>query len=154
MARIDFHSKVADKTQYCCRLIRKIMLSPTPEESMRSVVVVGSRDFLDQLDEALWVFSATEFLPHAWADDEYAEETPVIFVESFEAQELDHLPHSDVLIHVGREMPKSIDAIANRFPRMIEIVSTQESDLLAARERYKLYRAQGHELINHDQTGQ
>ncbi|QWD80155.1 DNA polymerase III subunit chi [Polynucleobacter sp. MWH-Spelu-300-X4] len=154
MARIDFHSQVNNKSLYSCRLIRKIMASPSEDLPMRNIVVVGSKEFLRQLDEQLWSFSASDFLPHAWGFDDFAAETPVVLVESFEADELDYLPHGDVLIHVGRSLPKSVENLAARFPRIVEIVSTDEEDRLAGRERYKAYREQGHELHNFDQTGQ
>jgi DNA polymerase-3 subunit chi len=67
---------------------------------------------------------------------------------------LDHLPHGDVLIHVGQNLPVSVEDLAARFPRIVEIVSTDEADRQAGRERYKAYREQGHELHNFDQTGQ
>ena len=154
MARIDFHSQVNNKPLYSCRLIRKIMSSPNPDLPMRNVVVVGPKDFLRQLDEQLWTFSATEFLPHAWGQDDFASETPIVFVESFESEELDYLPHGDVLIHVGRQLPASVENLATRFPRIVEIVSTDEEDRQAGRARYKAYRDQGHELHNFDQSGQ
>jgi DNA polymerase III subunit chi len=121
---------------------------------MRNIVVVGSSAFLKELDQQLWSFSAIEFLPHAWAKDDVANETPIVFVESFESPELDHLPHGDVLIHVGQNLPVSVEDLAARFPRIVEIVSTDEADRQAGRERYKAYREQGHELHNFDQTGQ
>ena len=154
MARIDVHSQVNNKPLYSGRLIRKIMASPNPEIPMRNVVVVGPKDFFRQLDEQLWSISSVDFMTHAWGFDDFASETPVVLVESFEAAELDDLPHGDVLIHVGRDLPQSVDALAARFPRIVEIVSTDEADRQAGRERYKAYRDQGHELHNFDQTGQ
>ncbi len=154
MARIDFHSQVSNKSLYSCRLIRKIMASQHQDLPMRNVVVVGPSAFLKQLDEQLWSFSATEFLPHAWGKDDVATETPIVFVEGFESPELEHLPHGDVLIHVGQDMPVSVEQVASRFPRIVEIVSTDETDRQAGRARYKAYRDQGHELHNFDQTGQ
>lgn len=154
MARIDFHSQVNNKPLYSCRLIRKIMASHREDLPIRNIVVVGSRDFLKQLDEQLWTFTAADFLPHAWGTDDFAAETPVVFIESFEANELEYLPHGDVLIHVGRDLPKSVENLAARFPRIVEIVSTDEADRQAGRERYKVYREQGHDLHNFDQTGQ
>ena len=85
MARIDFHSQVNNKPLYSCRLIRKIMLSKHEELPMRNIVVVGSSSFLKELDQQLWSFSSTEFLPHAWGKDDVANETPIVFVESFES---------------------------------------------------------------------
>ncbi|MFM8460741.1 MAG: DNA polymerase III subunit chi [Polynucleobacter victoriensis] len=154
MARIDFHSQVNNKPLYSCRLIRKIMASPREDLPMRNIVVVGSKEFLRELDTQLWTFSASDFLPHAWGADDFAIETPIVLVESFEAPELDALPHGDVLIHVGRNLPKSVESLAARFPRIVEIVSTDEADRQAGRERYKAYRDQGHELHNFDQSGQ
>jgi DNA polymerase-3 subunit chi len=55
---------------------------------------------------------------------------------------------------VGQNLPISVEALAQRFPRIVEIVSTDEADRQAGRERYKAYRDQGHELHNFDQTGQ
>ncbi len=121
---------------------------------MRNIVVVGPANFLRQLDEQLWSFSPAEFLPHAWGQDDVANETPIVFVESFESPELEHLPHGDVLIHVGQDLPVSVENLASRFPRIVEIVSTDEADRQAGRTRYKAYRDQGHELHNFDQTGQ
>jgi DNA polymerase-3 subunit chi len=43
--------------------------------------------------------------------------------------------------------------LAERFPRLVEVVSLEEKDLLAGRERYKQYRSLGHELHNFDQKG-
>ena len=154
MARIDFHSQVNNKSLYSCRLIRKIMASQHEDLPMRNIVVVGPANFLRQLDEQLWSFSPAEFLPHAWGQDDVANETPIVFVESFESPELEHLPHGDVLIHVGQDLPVSVENLASRFPRIVEIVSTDEVDRQAGRARYKAYRDQGHELHNFDQTGQ
>ncbi len=121
---------------------------------MRNIVVVGPANFLRQLDEQLWSFPPAEFLPPAWGQDDVANETPIVFVESFESPELEYLPHGDVLIHVGQDLPVSVENLASRFPRIVEIVSTDEADRQACRVRYKAYRDQGHELHNFDQTGQ
>lgn len=152
MARIDFHSNIADKITYSCRLIRKIIASPVEGLPMRNIVVVGDVPFLKQLDSQLWTFSKTEFLPHVWAHDDGAIDTPIIFSDRFESDELAHLPHGDVLIHAGTDVPRSVEALAERFPRIIELVSTHEPDRLAGRDRYKQYRELGHELHNFDQS--
>ena len=152
MARIDFHSNIADKVTYSCRLIRKIMGSPVADLPMRNIVVVGDEAFLKQLDAQLWTFSPTEFLPHTWSRDDSAIETPIVFAQDFDDQYLEHLPHGDVLIHAGTQAPNLIENLATRFPRIVELVSTQEQDRLAGRERYKQYRDLGHELHNFDQS--
>jgi DNA polymerase-3 subunit chi len=65
----------------------------------------------------------------------------------------DQVPHSDVLIHMGSQPLTEIVELANRFERVVEIVSTSELDLIAGRERFKHYRSLGLELTNYDQKG-
>jgi DNA polymerase-3 subunit chi len=152
MARIDFHSNVADKLEYACRLTRKIW-SATPEgQPVRNIVIVGEKADLKKLDELLWSFSSTDFLPHCYIDDEAAAETPIVLSESFASPLLAAIPHADVMIHLGMRMPADVPALVARFPRIVEVVTVNEAERLAGRERYKAYRELGHELHNFDQS--
>jgi DNA polymerase-3 subunit chi len=49
-------------------------------------------------------------------------------------------------------MPQDVPALVARFPRIIELVTVNEAERLAGRERYKAYRELGHELHNFDQS--
>ncbi len=152
MARIDFHSNVADKLEYACRLTRKIW-SGTPEgQPVRNIVMVGEKADLKKLDELLWTFSNTDFLPHCFIDDELATETPIVLSADFASSVLSSLPHADVMIHLGMQMPQDVAALVARFPRIVEVVTVDETERLAGRERYKAYRDLGHELHNFDQS--
>jgi len=152
MARIDFHSNVADKLEYACRLARKIW-SATPEgQAVRNIVMVGEKADLKKLDELLWTFSNIDFLPHCFIDDEAAAETPIVLTDDFASPALSGLPHADVMIHLGMRMPADVAALVERFPRIVEVVTVNEAERLAGRERYKAYRDLGHELHNFDQS--
>jgi DNA polymerase-3 subunit chi len=152
MARIDFHSNVSDKLEYVCRLTRKIW-STTPEgQPVRNIVIVGDRADLKKLDELMWTFSSTDFLPHCFITDDAAPETPVVLSENFAASALNAIPHADVMIHLGMNMPQDVPALVERFPRIVEVVTTNEAERLAGRERYRAYRDLGHELHNFDQS--
>lgn len=152
MARIDFHSNVSDKLEYVCRLTRKIW-SATPEgQPVRNIVIVGDRADLKKLDELLWTFSGTDFLPHCFITDEAAPDTPVVLSENFAISSLNAIPHADVMIHLGMQMPEDVPGLVERFPRIVEVVTVNEAERLAGRERYKAYRALGHELHNFDQS--
>ena len=152
MARIDFHSNVSDKLEYVCRLTRKIW-SATPEgQPVRNIVIVGDRADLKKLDELLWTFSSTDFLPHCFITDEAAPDTPVVLSENFAISSLNAIPHADVMIHLGMQMPEDVPGLVERFPRIVEVVTVNEAERLAGRERYKAYRALGHELHNFDQS--
>jgi len=152
MARIDFHSNVSDKLEYACRLTRKIW-SATPEgEPVRNIVMVGEKADLKKLDELLWIFSKSDFLPHCFIEDEAASETPIILTDDFASPALNTIAHADVMIHLGMRMPKDVAALVARFPRIVEVVTVNEAERLAGRERYKAYRELGHELQNFDQS--
>jgi len=152
MARIDFHSNVADKLEYACRLTRKIW-SATPEgEPVRNIVMVGEQVDLQKLNELLWSFSGADFLPHCFIDDEVAAETPIVLTDDFASSALNGIPHADVMIHLGMRMPADVSGLVARFPRLVEVVTVNEAERLAGRERYKAYRELGHELHNFDQS--
>jgi len=152
MARIDFHSNVGDKLDYACRLTRKIW-SATPEgQPVRNIVIVGEQADLKKLDELLWTFSSTDFLPHCFIDDEAAVDTPILLTDDFASSALNQVPHADVMIHLGMRMPQDVLGLVARFPRIVEVVTVNEAERLAGRERYKAYRELGHELFNFDQS--
>lgn len=152
MARIDFHSNVSDKLEYACRLTRKIWSATPAGEPVRHIVMVGEKADLKKLNELLWTFSAVDFLPHCFIDDEAAMDTPILLSDDFLSPALSQLPHADVLIHLGMRMPSDVPGLLARFPRIVEVVTINEAERLAGRERYKAYRDLGHELHNFDQS--
>ena len=58
MTEIEFHFNVPDKLLYACRLLRKVYRS-----GARAVVCAEPAQ-LAQLDQLLWAFAPTEFVPH------------------------------------------------------------------------------------------
>lgn len=153
MARVDFHSGVGDKLTYTCRLVRKILASSPQNEALRRVVILGQEHLLTQLNQLLWTFAPEEFLPHCFATDEAAPITPIVLASQWDDAVFDTLPHADVFIHLDQTFLSNAAQLVERFPRMIEVVSLEQNDLLAGRERYKQYRTLGYELHNHDQKG-
>ena len=152
MARIDFHSNVSDKLEYACRLTRKIWSATQEGELVRHIVIVGEKADLKKLDDLLWSFSSTDFLPHCYIEDEVAAETPIVLTDNFASPSLNAIPHADVMIHLGMRMPQDVPALVGRFPRIVEVVTVNEAERLAGRERFKAYRELGHELHNFDQS--
>ena len=136
MTQVDFHSKVPDKLNYACRLVRKARAA-----GMKVVLFAESREQLSALDELLWTFSEQDFVPHVIAGDDLAAQTPVILTDDAGQP----LPHHQVLVNLSQRTPEHFA----RFERMFEIVSTDEDDLLAGRERYKQYQQRGYPLTHH-----
>lgn len=135
MTRIDFQSNVPDKIAYACRLVRKARAA-----GCRVVLLASDPGQMAMLDEALWTFSELDFLPHVMAGDADAEKTPVILADSDSAA----LPHHDILINLTGRTP---DHFA-RFERMFEIISADDGDKSAGRERYRFYQKRGYPLTH------
>lgn len=135
MTRIDFHTNVPDKIAYACRLVRKA-------RSAQHKVVLMTDDAaqLAELDEAMWTFSATDFLPHVHASDALATQTPVLLTHNDAAE----LPHRELLINLSRRTPSTLD----QFARVIEIISSDEEDAAAGRKRYSAYKQQAYPLTH------
>ncbi len=129
MTRIDFHSNVPDKINYTCRLIRKARAA-----NCRVIVYESDPSQLDMLNEALWTFSETDFLPHVMLNAPLMEQTPVILTGDDRAK----FPHHELLINLTRSVPGDL----SRFERIIEVISSDPQDTLAGRERYRHYQQQ------------
>jgi len=135
MTRIDFHTNIPDKLAYACRLARKAY-------SSKAKIVLLAEDAAQAaaLNEALWTLSNIDFLPHVMADDPLAPETPIIITDSEEAT----LPHHDMLVNLTRRTPANFA----EFARVFEIISIDESDAAAGRQRYVAYKKQSYPLTH------
>ena len=129
MTQIDFHSGVPDKVAYACRLLRKAYGSTS-----RVVVLAEDAAQLAELDKALWTFSGIDFLPHAHANDPLAPDSAIVLTDSDEGE----LPEAGLLVNLSRRAPGQFES----FPRLIEVISTDEADVAAGRLRYAAYKRQ------------
>lgn len=130
MTRVDFHSQVADKIHYSCRLIRKARAA-----NCQILVLSQDAQQAQALDQALWSFSASDFLPHVMLDDPLASQTPIIITTALR----DALPHYELLINLSQQLPENF----LQFNRVIEVISQQEEDAANGRQRFRLYQQQG-----------
>lgn len=135
MTRIDFHSNVPDKLAYACRLARKAYAAGS-----RIVLMTDDAAQLAELDGMMWTFSATDFLPHVPAGDALASATPIILADSDGAE----LPHRELLVNLSRRIPAGVDS----FQRVIEVISADEADAAAGRQRYVAYKQQNYPLTH------
>ena len=138
MTQIDFYTHVDNKLHTACQLVAKAyerklnVLVFTPDAATSSVV-----------DKLLWTVSAIGFLPHAMANSELANQTPIII-----DHQADERSHDDVLINLRSEWPPFF----SQFKRLIEIVSVDEADRAAARERFRFYRDRGYPIESHNRS--
>ncbi|MBZ0105245.1 MAG: DNA polymerase III subunit chi [Sulfuricella denitrificans] len=138
MTQIDFYTHVQDKPLLACKLSAKAL-----EQDLRVLVLTENEEMANKIDHLLWTLPATGFMPHCRARDELASMTPVI---------VDHDPgelvHEQLLLNLSGARP----AFFSRFQRLIEIVTTDEADIAAARARFRFYRDRGYEIRSHDMS--
>lgn len=130
MPRVDFHSQVSDKYNYTCRLVRKARAA-----NCQIIILVNDEDQLRLLDQELWQFSATDFLPHVRLNDALAAVTPILLT----TQLSNSIPHRDLLINLRPQVPDHFE----QFNRVIEIVSSDTEEAHAGRQRFKQYQQSG-----------
>ena len=137
MTRIEFHFNTSDRLLHTCRLLRKARL-----HDLR-IAVLGASATLRQLDQALWSFSPTDFLAHCSGTDpiEVQQASPVVL----DAHVLER-DDFNLIVNLGDEVPEGFE----RFERLIEVVASDDHGRAEARQRWKHYKAQGFDLIQHD----
>lgn len=146
MAEVDFHTGVADKLGYTCRLLRKAW------RAGRRVVVTGSAEQLARLDSLLWTFDPGDFIPHArlrggQASPPRLARTPIWLAD--DAADAAVAGVRDVLVNLG---PEAV-ADAGAWSRVIEIVAEPADEVASGRQRWRLHLAAGHKPVNHAQGG-
>ena len=142
MTEIRFHFNVPSRTDYACRLLRKASRQAAP------VAVTGPQDRLAELDQALWAMAPAEFVAHAWVRE--AEAVPAGLRDGIVWLAPDPLasPVHETLLNLGDAAPRGFES----FERLIELVSTDESDRATARERWKSYAGRGYAIARHEVT--
>lgn len=135
MTRIDFYVDADDRLRVACRLAAKAVA-----QQLRVLVYAPDGEVAAALDRLMWTTPAIGFVPHVMAEHRLASETPVVIARGDSA-----LPHDEVLVNLARESPHAFA----RFQRLVEIVSCEEEDRRAARERYRFYRDRGYAIRTH-----
>jgi DNA polymerase-3 subunit chi len=130
--QVSFYSDAADPLHYACRLIRRALASGKP------VGVHVAPAQAARLDELLWSFDATEFIPHRRWDGT----TPPAPGEVLLVDDAARLPHRGLLLNLAEGLPS--DAFA--FERVLEVVGREPAVVQAGRVRYRAYQQAGAKL--------
>ncbi|MDP2678994.1 MAG: DNA polymerase III subunit chi [Rhodoferax sp.] len=136
MSDVEFHTQVPDRLLHACRWLRKAAASAA------QVRVTADEETLLLLDQRLWTFSSTDFVPHCFQD------APAQVLENTAIVLSPHLPAptaSAILLNLGSGVPAGFE----QFARVIEIVSEDANDKQEARNRWKHYASMGCKLTNH-----
>jgi len=140
MTLIDFYSGVDDRLHTACRLSAKAV-----QQGLKVMIYTPDAQVTEQLDQLLWTFSSTSFIPHCRANDMLASKVPVVL-----SQQSEEFLHDDVLLNLNIDYP----SFFSRFKRLIEIIGTTSEDIQAARKRYRFYQDRGYEIRIHKLNGE
>jgi DNA polymerase-3 subunit chi len=133
---IDFYFNAGDRIAVACRLAGKAV-----QQKNRVLVYAPEAELAQKFDKTLWTFQAVSFVPHCYAGDARAAETPVLIVSGNE-----EVGNSQVLINLAAEPPPFFA----RHERLLEIVAQDDEDRRAGRARYAFYRERGYAMKSHD----
>jgi DNA polymerase-3 subunit chi len=138
--RVDFYLLTAtDDASYwtlVCRLIDKAYAA-----QQHVWVYCAQLAQCDHLDEYLWAYEDTAFIPHACLNDPLASEAPVCITT----------PDSPLRAHVNLLINLSAQSIEHtgQLTRIIEIIPPEDAAKAAARERFRTYRQRGFVMHTH-----
>lgn len=136
MTTIDFYFNAADRLQVACRLAGK-----AHAQRKRLLIYAPQADTAERIDRLLWTWPATGFVPHCFAHDALAQETPVLIANDAAAPE-----SGELLLNLDESCPPHFE----RFERLLEVVGQDDDARLQGRERYRYYRDRGYPIRNHD----
>jgi len=141
MARVDFYvlSQAGHQSRqsFACRLAEKAYRL---ENTVH--IHAANREDAQRIDELLWTFRDGSFVPHDLisASGE-GQKSPITIACGDEPIE-----PRDLLINLCDEVP----AFASTFPRVAELVTSDEDCKQLSRKRFTEYRDQGHTLETHN----
>lgn len=137
MTRVGFYVlKTADpgqRLQVSARLADKAF-----QQGHRVFINASGEAEARELDELLWQFRSTSFLPHALKGNDSDEPVVIGWGQDPET-------HDDLLINLQLEIPRFF----SRFRRVAELVPQDPRSLAALRKSWQFYRDRGYQLDKH-----
>ena len=146
MTQVDFYILEGSSDDELLRLASRIA-EKAVQRGQRVHVNVDTQTHARKLDEVLWTFSQSSFLPHrviVEADEADAATTiePVLIGSGVE---ISGGPWN-TLINLAHPVPDFF----SRYERVAEVVDGDEERRKHGRERYRYYRDRGYELKTHN----
>ncbi len=139
--RIDFYKLNGQNrtsiSRFCCQLADKVV-------KMGNHVFVKTKDETETrlIDDIMWTFSDSSFLPHAVQGITEDADAPVVIGHTAAATT------AYLLINLSDELPEDRD----NYERIAEIINDSPQTLQQGRARYASYKKQAYPLYYHEIT--
>jgi DNA polymerase-3 subunit chi len=138
MAKVAFYvlSQPGEQARqvFACRLAEKAY-------KLENTVHIhtGDQATAERIDDLLWTFRDGSFVPHELARPG-ADSSPVTI-----GSDSGSIEGRDLLINLSDDIP----GYAGAFPRIAELVTSDEPSRQNSRKRFAAYRDQGHQIDTH-----
>ncbi len=130
MTQVNFYTLPSSEAQsrllFVCRLTEKAY-----SLGHRIHIQTESDQQSKLLDDLLWQFSASSFIPHKTLEEGSDSHDPVSL-----GTNLVGVKHADVLINLGKQASQAAD----QFSRINEVISADPESLEQGRNRYRDYK--------------
>ena len=135
MTEISFYVGKTDTLRgrllLACRLVEKAR-----ERNLHVHIHTDGFNTTKQMDELLWTWNETSFIPHTTQITDDTQESVTI------ANDHEPIKNCDYLINLSNQRPDFF----SRYEKMAEIIDQTETILTAGRERYSFYKNRGYTL--------
>lgn len=138
--RVDFAFNADHRLRAACQSLQKHYM-------VGNNVVVYTKDLkrLEHFNNLLWGFQSTAFVPHCYCTEDLSVNAPIILSNQDPKILLSTLKQP-WLLNLDMDCPPS----AEKFERILEIVSNHTEDKSAARLRWQQYSEMGFDVHAHD----
>jgi DNA polymerase III subunit chi len=146
VTRIDFYvlDGVSDepRLRLACRLAEK-----AAKREHRVYINCETAAEAAQLDELLWTFSQSSFLPHriVGPGDDADDKEPDLEPVSIGVGRPPSNASDDLMINLASAVPEFF----SRYQRVAELIDGNENRREDGRKRYRFYRDRGYEMATH-----
>jgi DNA polymerase-3 subunit chi len=141
VAKVDFYilrgTGELERQQFACRLAEKAYRLDN-----RVHIHAVNHESAQKLDDLLWTFRDGSFVPHEILGSSPGEPVSPVTIGCNEIP----AGNCDLLINLSDTVPDA----ASSFPRVAEVVSSDEECKAQSRQRFVDYRDQGHTLDTHN----
>ena len=138
MTRVGFYvvqtAETDQRLQVAVRLADKAF-----QQGHRIYINAVDEDEARRLDDLMWSFRPSSFLPHGLHGQEHSDTIAIGWGQ-------DPDKHNDLLINLQLDIPPFF----SRFARVAEVVTQDEDSLAALRSAWMFYRERGYQLDKYD----
>jgi DNA polymerase III subunit chi len=136
MTEINFYVSSSGSKEAIYKLLPSL-LEKILEQKNKVLIACEDEHEVKKLDKFLWEYNAEKFIPHGTADQEHAEDQPILITDKQE-----NLNLSSILICLSGTRLNDFSS----FVKIFDIFEGSEDQKQMGRERWKEYKEKGYPL--------